>query len=152
MSTCAIRPLALALAGLACTVPLAGCGNSGEQPATATSAADVPALASAQRQPGEVVLRGELSPATHGPVDLAGRYRVRFVQHAPEDPHLDFAGQTAFVATLRRAGSPRAAPVDLFHKAGRTGERRLTLDGRYLVEVAFGDYPYVIRFTPASRR
>ena len=154
MSTRGLRSRSrrVVLAALACAVLPAGCGDDGEQPAATTTPADLPALASTPRQPGEVVLRGELSPSTHGPVALAGRYRARFVQYAPEDPRADFADQTAFVATLRPARSPRAGAIDLFRRAGRTGERHLTLDGRYLVEVSFGDFPYVIRFTPDPGR
>lgn len=147
------RYIAIALTGLLCTAMYAGCGDSPQPRSdTATRPADAPALATAPRRDGEVVLRGELSPATHGPLDLTGRYRVRFVQHAPEDPRLDFAAQTAFVAALRPAQQPQAAAISLFRKAARHGERRVTLDGRYVVEVSFGDYPYVIRFTPDRGR
>ena len=155
MSSHAVRPLphSLVLAGLALAACLAGCGSAGHAPpASTTRAADVPALLSAPRQPGEIVIDGELSPATHGPLDLNGSYRIRLVQYAPEDPRLDFTTQTAFVAKLRPAGSIRSRPISLFRSAASSGSRELSLDGRYDVEVSFGDFPYVIRFTPISGR
>ena len=47
-------------------------------------------------------MRGDLSPASHGPYAFDGRYVARFEQFAPEDPNVDFTAQTAFVATLDR--------------------------------------------------
>ena len=67
------------------------------------------ALLQAPKRPGEVIVRGDLSPASHGPYAFDGRYVVRFEQFAPEDPNLDFTAQTAFVATPRpprRGGRP----------------------------------------------
>ncbi len=144
----------LALVGLALAACLAaGCGRAAQTPPTATTrAADPPVLLSEPRQSGEIVVDGELSPATHGPLDLHGRYRVRFAQYAPEDPHVDFTTQTTFVATLRPTGSVRGRSVGLFHSAAPSGSRQMSLDGRYDVEVSFGDFPYVIRFTPAAER
>jgi hypothetical protein len=132
---------------------IAGCGGT-DKPAPRTSVAGsghVPTLLSAPREPGELVLHGEASPATHGPFALHGRYRVRFAQYAPEDPRLDFGAQTAFVAALRPGTSPRSRSIRLFRAAAAGGSRRLRLDGRYRVEIAFGDFPYVVRFTPAPR-
>ena len=40
--------------------------------------------------------------------------------------------------------------VRLFHAARRTGRRTLALHGRLYVDVSFGDFPYAIRFTPAT--
>jgi hypothetical protein len=98
-----------------------------------------------------VIVRGDLSPASHGPYAFDGRYVVRFEQFAPEDPNLDFTGQTAFVATLdRRAEQDGPGTVKLFEAAQRTSRRTLTLHGRLFVDVSFGDFPYAIRFTPAS--
>jgi hypothetical protein len=34
--------------------------------------------------------------------------------------------------------------------ATRKGQRELTIRGRYYVDISFGDYPYVMRFTPRS--
>lgn len=130
----------------------AGCG--GDDPAgTATTAptATLPDLARRPPAPGEIVVRGEASPATHGPYTFSGRYLVRFEQYAPEDPNLDFATQTPFSAALaRRAGDPVGA-VELFEDAARSGRRELAINGRYLVDVSFGDFPYVVRFTPRKR-
>ena len=63
-------------------------------------------------------MRGDLSPASHGPYAFDGRYVVRFEQFAPEDPNVDFTDQTSFVATLdRRAEEDGAGSVKLFHAA-----------------------------------
>jgi hypothetical protein len=134
---------------------LAGCGDAEtpttSAPATAAStrAAAEPELARAPRRPGEIVLRGDASPRVHGPIELDGRYQVRFQQYAPEDPNLDFADQTTFVVDLEdEAGGP---PTQLFHAAAAAGARRIELHGRRSVNVSFGDFPYVVRFTPVGR-
>jgi hypothetical protein len=115
----------------------------------ATTAA--PALARPPKRPGEILVGGEASPASHGPFALDGRYTVRFEQIAPEDPNLDFASQTAFVATLdRRAEVQGAGTLRLFRAAARTGRTVVTVHGRYYVDVTFGDFPYAVRFTPAD--
>jgi hypothetical protein len=130
---------------------LGGCGHGGGGPSGAastatTSAGPLPALASRPPAKGEIVVRGESSPATHGPYTFAGRYLVRFEQYAPEDPRLDFRNQTAFVANLeRQAGVPA---VRLFRTARASGRRTVTAHGRFLVDVSFGDFPYVLRLTP----
>ncbi len=77
-----------------------------------------------------------------------GRYLVRFEQYAPEDPALDFSAQTPLTATLQpHEGDPRGAKP-LIEGAQRSGRRELDIRGRYFVDVSFGDFPYVIRFTP----
>src|SRR4051812_35875421 len=129
---------------------LAGCGGDA---ATRTKPPDPAkarvALLQAPRRAGEIVVRGDLSPASHGPYAFDGRYVVRFEQFAPEDPHVDFTAQTAFVATLdRNAEQDGPGSVGLFHAARRTGRRTLALHGRLFVDVSFGDFPYAIRFTP----
>jgi hypothetical protein len=125
-------------------VALAGCGGDAAPPAPAPQG-PAPALATAPPRSGEVVLRGELSPRVHGPLALDGRYRVRFVQYAPEDARTDFTAQTPFVVDLRRAADRPGQR--LFRAARAAGQRTLTLHGRYLVDVSFGDFPYVLRFT-----
>lgn len=141
-----------ALLGLVlASVVVAGCGGDDAPRASAPPAADgasLPALATAPRGAGEIVLRGDLSPHVHGPVALDGRYRVRFVQYAPEDAATDFTGQTPFVVDLER--STGIAERRLFRAARAAGQRTLELHGRYLVDVTFGDFPYVLRFTPAA--
>jgi hypothetical protein len=141
------------VAALAATLALlAGCGS---EAATRTKPPDPAkarvALLQAPRRAGEIVVRGDVSAASHGPYAFDGRYVVRFEQFAPEDPNLDFTGQTAFVATLdRRAEQDGPGTVKLFEAAQRTSRRTLTLHGRLFVDVSFGDFPYAIRFTPAS--
>jgi hypothetical protein len=132
------------------TAVLAGCGSDGgsSSTATTTAAAAPPALARRPPAPDEIVVRGEASPATQGPYTFDGRYLVRFQQYAPEDPKLDFASQTPFTASLVRREGVRSDAVKLFEAAAPSGRRELTLRGRHLVDVSFGDFPYVLRFTP----
>jgi hypothetical protein len=99
---------------------------------------------------GEVVFRGKLSPGSHGPVALNGSYVVRFAQWAPEDAGRDFTKETSFVASLTGlSGAARGKEVPLFKASAAQGSRRLRLDGRYVLDVEFGDFPYVVRFRPA---
>ena len=150
--------LASALACILAPAALAACGGSastagGPAPGAAEAEAARPALATGPRRPGEIVVQGAASPATHGPYSFDGRYTVRFEQIAPEDPRLDFGDQTAFVAEAgRQAATPGAGSVRLFRAAARTGRRTVTLRGRMYVDVSFGDFPYAIRFTPTDRR
>ena len=133
----------------ALSLAVAGCGSGATGPARGPAALDArarPALASAPLRPGEVLLRGDASPQLHHGVELRGTYVVRFQQYAPEDPRHDFARETPLVVTLRPA---RGHSVPLFHAAAATGSRRLRLAGRYDVDVSFGDFPYVLRFTPS---
>lgn len=144
------------LAAIAFGGPLAACGSGdGDAAPTvpaagATSAAAPPLLREPPRE-GEIVVDGEASPETHGPFAFDGRYLVRFAQYAPEDPDLDFTAQTAFAARLGPARpGPRARYVKLFETAARTGRRTVELSGEHVVEVEFGDFPYVVRFTPVG--
>ena len=137
-----------ALAALA----IVGCGSGGGRvkgtgsvPNDSPAASHV-ALLRAPKRPGEIILHGEASPATHGPFALHGRYIARFQQYAPEDPHLDFAGETPFVAALVRG---RDTHKKLFRTAAATGRATVTANGAWQIDVSFGDYPYVIRLTPA---
>jgi hypothetical protein len=125
----------------------AGCGGS--EPAAPPLPEGDPALGRAPARPGEIVIRGQASPASHGPYRLSGAYAVAFEQYAPEDPGLDFGEQTSFVVRLdREAEVARRDSIRLFSEARRTGRRRLRLDGTYFVDVSFGDFPYVIRIRP----
>jgi hypothetical protein len=144
--------IAYALIAAPAAALLGGCGDgdSGAQASTSTTSAALPALASRPAGPGEIVVRGESSPATYGPFTLRGRYLARFEQYAPEDPALDFSGQTPLTVSLqRRAGDPRGA-IALLQSARRSGRSELEIRGRYVVDVAFGDFPYVLRFTPRA--
>ena len=145
---CVAIVLLLAAAGVS------GCGSSSSSPsgagggATTATSAPAPALARAPRRPGEILIRAEATPKTAGPFTFAGTYRVRFVQYAPEDPRLDFAGETPFVAALTRADGSTVRR--LFRAAAASGSRTVRLSGRYLVDASFGDYPFALRFTPVA--
>jgi hypothetical protein len=142
------RALALVLL-LAAAGPVAcGDGDPSATPTKPATGADYPTLAARPASRGEIVVKGESSPATRGPYAFDGTYSVRFAQIAPEDPKLDFSGQTPFTATLeRRQGDPHGA-IKLFSAARASGRRKLRIHGRYLLDVSFGDFPYAMRFTP----
>jgi hypothetical protein len=137
---------------IAALVLATGCGGKTERPTPPPDPAKAKvALLQAPKRPGEIVVRGDLSPASHGPYAFDGRYLVRFEQFAPEDPSTNFSEQTAFVAALdRRAEQEGPGSVALFHAARRTSRRTVTLHGRLFVDVSFGDFPYAIRFTPVA--
>jgi hypothetical protein len=144
----------LALAG-----PLAGCGGATSArsptggPSNAAQATARPALAKAPKRPGEILVQGDVSPGSHGPFTLNGRYTARFEQIAPENPNQDFTTQTAFVAVLdKRSQIEDRGTVHMFRAAERTGRKEITARGRYFIDVSFGDYPYAIRLTPARQR
>jgi len=144
------RPSLIALL-IAVLVVLAGCGGDAPKPTPPPSSAKAKvALLRAPKCLGEIIIRGDVSPASHGPFAFDGRYVARFEQFAPEDPNIDFTDQTAFVVTLdRRAEIEGAGTVKLFDAAQRSGRKAVTVHGRYYVDVSFGDFPYAIRFTPA---
>jgi hypothetical protein len=135
---------------VAALVLLAGCGSEAAPRTKPPDPAKAEvALLQAPRRAGEIIVRGDLSPAAHGPYAFDGRYVVRFEQFAPEDPHVDFTAQTAFVATIdRKAEQDGPGSIKLFRAARRTGRRTLALHGRLFVDVSFGDFPYAIRITP----
>jgi hypothetical protein len=129
---------------------VAGCGGGqAAAPTPQPTSSAVPELARTPKRRGEIVIRGELTPASHGPYAFSGDYTVRFEQYAPEDPNTDFRSVTAFVTTLDREKEIAAdSSIPLFKAAARTQTRRIRINGRYYVDASFGDYPYVIRFTP----
>jgi hypothetical protein len=143
-------PLRLSL--IAALALFAGCGSEATKPTKPPDPAKTKvALLQAPKRAGEIIVRGDLSPASHGPYDFDGRYIARFEQFAPEDPNVDFTAQTAFVSTLdRNAEQDGAGSVKLFHAARRTGRKTLALHGKLFVDVSFGDFPYALRFTPVS--
>ena len=130
----------------------AGCGDDeAGAPARPPMTGTTPELARAPKAPGEIVVRGEASPKSHGPYRLSGTYVARFEQYAPEDPRMDFASQTPFTARLdphaeTDVGAPRS--IGLFELAARTGTVTVKASGRLFLDVEFGDFPYVIRLTP----
>jgi hypothetical protein len=130
---------------------VAGCGGGGVIDAPpARPTATPPAIVTRPAARGEIVVRAGVSPVTKGPYAFSGRYTVRFRQYAPEDPSVDFGEETSFTAALLPAGArgPAGAGTRLFEDAAASGTRRMRIDGRFLVDVAFGDWPFVIRFTP----
>lgn len=128
---------------------LAACGGTAEPPAPEPTSTARPALQTAPKRSGEIVVTGDASPASHGPYDFDGTYTVRFAQYAPEDPNFDFTGATSFAAALDREAEISAADsIALFEDAAATGSRRVRATGRFFVDVSFGDFPYVVRFTP----
>jgi hypothetical protein len=135
---------------LVALVLLTGCGSEAVRPAKPPDPGEAKvALLHAPRRAGEIIVRGDLSPASHGPYHFDGRYLVRFEQFAPEDPTVDFAAQTAFVATLDRTAEQEGpGSVRLFRAARRTSRKTVSLHGRLFVDVSFGDFPYALRFTP----
>lgn len=131
---------------------LIGCGggDSAEPPpAAGADAPNAPRLLTDPRSPGEFLFQADLSPATFGPVPLKGRYTVRFAQYAPEDANTDFRTKTVFVAKLVKVAGKGPEEVALFQDAAGSGQTRVRLDGSYEVEVSFGDFPFVVRLTPA---
>lgn len=130
---------------------LTACGQSSaaDPSAPPSAASQRPALLRAPARAGEVIVRGDIAPKTAGPYAFSGAYRVRFQQYAPEAPDTDFTSQTPFVVDLER--SPGTPSVHLFKDAAQSGRRTLRLDGRMYVDVSFGDFPFVVRFTPVRR-
>src|SRR4051794_20178760 len=125
-----------------CALLAAACGGTEPAEVTRTPTAQ-PALARAAKAAGEVVVSGEASPTSHGAYRFHGEYTVRFEQTAPEDPTLDFTRQTSFVAALdREAETQRGDSITLFEAARASQTRRLRIDGRFYVDVSFGDFPY----------
>ncbi len=134
---------------LALAAALGGCGSATTTGSTATRPArPVPALAARPPVGGEILVRGDASPLTRGPFAFDGTYEVRFVQYEPSGDPVDFAQQTSFVAALERPRLPGTPAIRLFRTAAPAGRTQVTLHGRYLVDVSFGDFPFAVRFTP----
>ncbi|HMJ37187.1 MAG TPA: hypothetical protein VK501_25005 [Baekduia sp.] len=136
---------------LAAAALTASCGSATSEAPRGAAALDAkakPPLLRSPRGDGEIIVRATTSPRTAGPFTLHGTYRVRFEQYAPESPQMDFATQTSFVADLER--QPGIPAVRLFRTAAATGARTVHVDGRYYVDVSFGDFPFVLRMTPAT--
>lgn len=138
------------LAGVALALTT-GCGDTAQPTPVPTAGPDspnAPALLTEPEEAGEIIVSGEASPESHGPFRFDGRYVVRFAQFAPEDADLDFSQETSFEAELGplRPG-PRAKWIKLFRKAAASGRKTMVIRGRHTVDVNFGDFPYVVRFT-----
>lgn len=136
---------------LVLAVGVAGCGgtNATRPPAAGPSAQGAPALLKQKVRKGEVMVDAEYSPHRDGPYHFDGTYLVRFAQYDPEAPRMSFGDQTPFVAYLTGLGR-RPKKIALFHQAAAGGKRTMRLHGNYFVEVSFGDFPYVLRFTPTG--
>jgi hypothetical protein len=145
-----VGPLTL-FALMALTIVAAGCGGktATPPPAAGPTAQGAPALLKQKVRQGEVMVDAEYSPQREGPYRFDGTYLVRFAQYDPEAPRTSFAHQTPFVADLTGLGR-RPKKIALFHQAAAGGERKMRLHGSYFVEVSFGDFPYVLRFTPTG--
>lgn len=141
----------LAALGVA-LVSLTGCGGGQDtepSPPAGATPANAPRLLTDETSAGELLFHADLSPESFGPVALDGEYEVRFAQYAPEDPTVDFSTQTVFEAKLLRVSGPGPKQIALFLDAARSGRTMVTANGRYMVDVSFGDFPFVIRITPA---
>jgi len=136
---------------LALTIVIAGCGGTSATapPAAGPTAQGAPALLKQKVRKGELMVDAEYSPHRDGPYRFDGTYLVRFAQYDPEAPGTSFANQTPFVADLSGLGR-RPKKIALFHQAAAGGKRTMRLHGKYFVEVSFGDFPYVLRFTPTG--
>jgi hypothetical protein len=136
---------------LALTIVIAACGGKSATPppAAGPTAQGAPALLKQKVRKGEVMVDAEYSPHRDGPYRFDGTYLVRFAQYDPEAPGTSFADQTPFVADLTGLGR-RPKKIAIFHQAAAGGERTMRLHGNYFVEVSFGDFPYVLRFTPTG--
>jgi hypothetical protein len=136
---------------LALTIVIAACGGKSATPppAAGPGAQGAPALLKQKVRKGEVMVDAEYSPHRDGPYRFDGTYLVRFAQYDPEAPRMSFTDQTPFVAYLSGLGR-RPKKIALFHQAAAGGERTMRLHGNYFVEVSFGDFPYVLRFTPTG--
>ena len=104
----------------------AGAVGCGEQ-TTAQQVATTPPGKRTVTQPHRIVLRGDYGPNTHGPIELDGRYTVRFTQ---QGAGVDFTREVPFTAHLERPTT-------------------VTVHGRYDVVIDFGDSPYAIVIRPA---
>ena len=143
-------PLTL-FALLALAIVIAACGEKSATapPEAGPHAPGAPALLKRKLGKGEVMVDAEYSPHRDGPYKFDGTYLVRFAQYDPEAPRTSFAQQTPFVAYLTGPGR-RPKKITLFHQAAAGASRTMRLHGTYFVEVSFGDFPYVLRFTPTG--
>ncbi len=141
-----IRVITAALASCALAFGALACGSKASSPTVPVANGRVPALARTPAGAGEVLVRAQASPVARGPYALHGTYRAQFVQYDPTDPTVDFRQQTSFVAALHGPGGKR---VPLFRTAAPHGETSITIDGRFTLEVSFGDFPFALRLTPA---
>ena len=99
---------------------------------------------------GEVVIRGDAAPKTHGPYDFEpGTYQFQFAQYA-KGGGVDFAAEaSSFSAVVNRKPGTTAPDSQLLaNVTARSGAGQINLSGKLFVEVQSADYAYVMRFTP----
>jgi hypothetical protein len=115
----------------------AGCGGQ-----AASEVATTPPEKRTITRPDQIVLRGDYAPDSHGPLELDGRYTVRFTQRGAG---VDFSREVPFTAHLERPTTGGPPPkIPLFKKASRSGSTTITVHGSYDVVIDFGDSPYAI--------
>jgi hypothetical protein len=138
------------------------CGDDGERvvtttvyrtvtaPALEAEAVGVPDIARRPAGKGEIVIKGDEAPKTHGPYDFEpGAYDFRYAQYAP-GRQVDFATEaSSFTAVVTRQPGKTAGDTQVLSNAtARAGAGTLNLSGKLYVEVQSADYSYVMRFTP----
>ena len=128
-------------------IVFSGCGQGA---ATSATVATTPQAQRSVQSAGAITVRGDYAPDQHGPFQLHGRYRVRFVQRGRG---VDFKTEVPFTAHL---GQPEAdgpgKPVALFEQAAASGSTTVTANGRYDVVIDYGDSPYELVLTPARAK
>jgi hypothetical protein len=129
---------------VAAAIVFSGCGQGNSPTATV---ATTPQSQRSVQAAGVITIRGDYAPDQHGPYQLHGRYRARFVQLGQG---VDFATEVPFTAHLQEsvADGPGQA-VPLFERAAATGSATVTATGRYDVVIDYGDSPYELVLTPA---
>lgn len=130
---------AVALLGVAVAVVAAiGCGSSADETATPAGDADAILRDIKALKPGERLVKSSRVPRFSGPYTFRRGYVFRWQQAD---------GGRLTVALESRRGS-RQQPYQLFDGTGRSGARRVTVQGRLHVHVLKASGPYVLRFTP----
>jgi hypothetical protein len=121
-------------------------GGCGQDDSTGSAVATTPQVQRSVQSAGAITVRGDYAPDQHGPYQLHGRYRVRFVQRGAG---VNFKTEVPFTAHLEehRAGGP-GMTVALFKTAAAGGNTTVTADGRFDIVIDYGDSPYELVLTP----